>query len=110
MEKGSTLYTDDHGAYRGLDMSVYDHHAVNHSAKRYVDGMAHTNGIESFWATLKRGYHGTFHQVSTKHLHRYVNEFAGRHNIREADTIEQMAFLAQGVVGKRLPYKELVAP
>ena len=109
VEKGSTLYTDDHGAYRGLDMSAYDHHVVNHSAKQYVDGMAHTNGIESFWAMLKRGYHGTFHQVSTKHLHRYVNEFAGRHNIREADTIEQMAFLAQGVVGKRLPYKELTA-
>lgn len=109
VEKGSTLYTDDHGAYRGLDMSDYNHKVVNHSAKQYVDGMAHTNGIESFWAMLKRGYHGTFHKMSTKHLHRYVNEFAGRHNIRESDTIEQMAFLAQGVVGKRLPYRELIA-
>ena len=109
VEKGSTLYTDDHGAYRGLDTSAYDHHVVNHSAKQYVDGMAHANGIESFWAMLKRGYHGTFHQVSTKHLHRYVNEFAGRHNIRESDTMEQMAFLAQGVVGKRLRYQDLTA-
>ena len=109
VEKGGTLYTDDHGAYRGLDMSDYDHHVVNHSARQYVDGQAHTNGIESFWALLKRGYHGTFHKMSAKHLHRYVNEFAGRHNIRESDMIEQMTFLAQGVVGKRLPYKELVA-
>ena len=91
-----------------LDMSDYDHHVVNHSAKQYVDGQAHTNGIESFWAILKRGYHGTFHKMSAKHLHRYVNKFAGRHNIRESDTIEQMAFLAQGVVGKRLRYRELI--
>ena len=54
-------------------------------------------------------YHGMFRKMSTKHSHRYVNEFAGRHNIREADTIEQMAFLAQGVAEKRLPYKESVA-
>ena len=47
--------------------------------------------------------------MSTKHLHRYVNEFAGRHNIRESDTIEQMAFLTQGVVGKRLKYEDLIA-
>ena len=107
VEKGSALYTDDHGAYRGLDMSDYDHHVVNHSAKQYVNDQAHTNGIESFWAMLKRCYHGTFHKMSVKHLHRYVNEFAGRHNIREADTIEQMTFLAQGVVGKRLRHQDL---
>ena len=75
-------------------MSDYDHQAVNHSAKQYVDGMAHTNGIESFWTMLKRGYHWMFHKMSMKHLHRYVNEFAGRHNIRELDAIEQMTFLA----------------
>ena len=40
---------------------------------------------------LKRGYHGTFHHMSFKHLHRYVNEFAGRHNIRDKDTLEQIS-------------------
>ncbi|MYG41351.1 MAG: IS1595 family transposase [Nitrospira sp. SB0677_bin_15] len=109
VEKGSLLYTDDHGSYRDIEDLGYDHQTVNHSAKQYVDGMAHTNGIESFWAMLKRGYHGTFHKMSTKHLHRYVDEFAGRHNIRPLDTIEQMTFLAHSVVGKRLPYKELTA-
>ena len=44
--------------------------------------MAHTNGIESFWAMLKRGYHGTFHHLSAKHLQRYIDEFATRHNLR----------------------------
>ena len=48
--------------------------------------MAHTNGIESFWAMLKRGYQGTFHQISPEHLDRYVNEFSGGHNIRVEDT------------------------
>jgi transposase-like protein len=49
---GTTLYTDEHAAYVG--MPEYEHHAVRHTAKQYVDGMAHTNGIESFWALLAR--------------------------------------------------------
>ena len=44
--------------------------------------MAHTNGIESHWAMLKRGYVGVYHQMSAKHLPRYVAEFEGRHNSR----------------------------
>ncbi len=36
VEAGSTLYTDDHGAYRHVEDLGYDHHAVNHSAKQYV--------------------------------------------------------------------------
>ena len=58
---------------------------------------------------LKRGYYGTFHHVSVKHLHRYVAEFAGRHNIRDKDTIDQMSNLVAGMVGKRLMYAELVS-
>ena len=88
---GATVYTDDHAAYRGIP---YRHQAVKHSAKEYVHGMAHTNGIESFWAMLKRGYEGTFHHFSDKHLDRYVTEFAGRHNGRPADTIDQMRAIA----------------
>ena len=102
---GATVYTDDHGGYEGMG---FDHEAVNHSAGEYVRGMAHTNGIENFWAMLKRGYQGTFHHFSDKHLDRYVGEFAGRHNIREADTADQMAVIARDMVGKRLRYRELI--
>ncbi len=84
------------------------HEAVKHSAGEYVRGQAHTNGIESFWALLKRGHYGTFHSFSVKHLHRYVDEFAGRHNAG-TDTMHGLGVIASGMVGKRLTYKELTA-
>ena len=68
----ATVYSDDHAAYKKLP---YRHESVNHSAGEYVRGMAHVNGIESFWSLLKRGYHGTFHHFSKKHMQRYVEEF-----------------------------------
>ena len=103
--KGATVYTDDHGGYHGMP---FKHETVKHSVSEYVNGMAHTNGIESFWALLKRGYHGTFHHISPKHLHRYVNEFATRHNMRPKDTAAMMAETVSRMVGKRLLYKNLV--
>ena len=57
---------------------------------------------------LKRGYQGTYHKLSVKHLDRYVQEFAGRHNQRPLDTIDQMAAMARGMDGKRLTYRELI--
>ena len=54
---------------------------------------------------LKRGYNGTFHHFSEKHLDRYVGEFAGRHNDREADTIDMMGAMVTGLEGKHLPYR-----
>ena len=107
IEAGSTVYTDDHGAYRGLGGVIYRHRSVRHSAAEYVNGQAHTNGIESFWAMLKRGYHGTFHHVSEKHLGRYVSEFAGRQTRRDFSTIEQMALITRTMVGRRLTYRRL---
>ena len=104
--KGATVYTDDHGGYQGMP---FKHETVKHSISEYVNGMAHTNGIESFWALLKRGYHGTYHHMSEKHLQRYVNEFAGRHNDRERDTLDQMATIVRGMSAKRLQYRDLVA-
>ena len=101
---GATVYTDDAAAYKGMP---YNHESVRHSVSEYVNGMAHTNGIESFWALLKRGYHGTYHHMSEKHLDRYVGEFAGRHNDRRSDTIDQMMAIARGMVGKKLRYADL---
>ena len=103
-QEDSTKYTDEASAYKGL----INHEAVKHGAGEWVNGQAHTNGIESFWSMLKRGYYGTFHHVSVKHLHRYVAEFAGRHNIRDKDTIDQMRDIVAGMVGKRLMYAELI--
>ena len=105
-EVDAVVYTDEHGSYRNLPRP---HMAVNHSAKEYVNGMAHTNGIESFWANLKRGYNGVYHHMSVKHLARYVSEFEGRHNIRPLDTEDQMAAVIAGAEGKRLQYAELTA-
>ena len=81
---GAAVYTDDHRSYRGLP----NHYAVKHGIGEYVNGMIHTNGVESFWSMVKRGHMGTYHHFSPKHLHRYVNEFAGRHNDRPQDTVD----------------------
>ena len=107
-EVGAKVYTDDAKVYGALDPE-FDRESVNHSASEYVRGMAHTNGMESFWSMLKRGYQGTYHKMSPKHLDRYVGEFSGRHNIRPADTLAQMASVVAGMVGKRLRYRELIA-
>ena len=104
-DEDATVYTDDHKSYRGLPR---DHETVKHSISEYVNGQAHTNGIESFWALLKRGYHGTYHHMSEKHLDRYVSEFAGRHNHRPYDTIDQMALIVLGMDRKRLRYQDLI--
>ena len=102
---GAMVYTDDHGGYEGL----LNHETVRHSAGEYVSDMAHTTGIESFWSLLKRAHKGTFHKLSPKHLQRYVTEFAGKHNVRNADTQDQMIVLAVGLIGKRLQYRDPVA-
>ena len=103
---GAKVYTDEAAAYKDMP---FDHESVNHSIGEYVRGQAHTNGIESFWAMLKRGYQGTFHHFSEKHLDRYVNEFAGRHNIRDADTTDMMRSVVSKMAGKRLRYRDLVS-
>ena len=104
--KDAMVYTDGSSAYRGRK----NHESVAHSVGEYVRGQVHTNGVESFWAMLKRGYTGVYHRLSPKHLQSYVNEFAGRHNIREYDTIRQMQHVVLGMVGQRLMYRQLTAP
>ena len=109
VRQGSTVYTDEARAYTGLQRD-YEHDSVAHGVGEYVKDIdVHTNGIESLWSMFKRGYVGTYHRMSFKHLHRYVNEFAGRHNIRDLDTLEQMAMVTVGMDQKRLRYQDLIA-
>jgi transposase-like protein len=102
----ATLYTDDHRGYIGAPVAA--HVAVKHSVGEYVNGNASTNGVESFWALLKRGYYGTFHKMSEEHLPRYVNEFAPRQNSLMLTTEEQIKATLAGTVGRSLPYKKLI--
>ncbi|MXW42253.1 MAG: IS1595 family transposase [Acidimicrobiia bacterium] len=108
-DKGALVLTDEAKGYLPLKKAGYSHRAVKHSVGQYVDGMAHTNGMESFWSILKRGYHGTYHQISPEHLDRYVAEFLHRHNERPKHTIDQMGSLVRGMDRKRLTYERLIA-
>ena len=111
VEVGSTLMTDEAGAYSDMDGLFFRQESVNHSAGEYKRGSAHTNGIESVWAVLKRGLHGVYHHASVKHLGRYVDEFAFRLNEGrvERHTWERLASFVNAVAGKRITYKELIA-
>ena len=107
VEPGAAVYTDEAVAYQGIP---HPHETVNHGVKEFVREQVSINGIESFWALLKRGYVGTRHWMSAKHLDRYVQEFAGRWSRRKLSTIDQMDMVAAGMVGRRLTYEQLTAP
>ena len=97
--------------FSDLDGLFFRHETVNHSAGEYARGPACTNNIESVWALLKRGLYGVYHQVSAKHLGRYVDEFAFRLNAGNVanHTTKRLDSFVDATVGKRLTYKRLIA-
>lgn len=108
IEPGSTVYTDAYNAYRGLH-SHYAHEVIDHQVC-FGKGGLHTNSIESFWALFKRGYHGIYHQMSRKHLQRYVDEFVYRFNRRPLAMADVFTDVVERVTeATKLPYKELIA-
>lgn len=111
VEVGSQLYTDEHVAYTDLDGLFFRHDTVNHAIGEYARGAVSTNGIESVWAVLKRGIHGVYHQVSAKHLTRYVDEFTFRLNEGDVKrhTLERLDSFVDRLSGKRLTYARLIA-
>lgn len=104
--KGSSIYTDEHAAYKG--MPEYRHRAVRHSAGEYVNQEVSTNGIESFWALIKRGYIGTHHWWSMEHTHRYVAEYSYRQNSIGLSGEPAIGSLVRNGEGKRLTYAALI--
>ena len=107
-DANATLCTDEATIYKGIE--GYKQLMVNHSAGQYVNGIVHTNGIESVWALLKRGYHGVFHHFSDKHIGRYVDEFVFRLNDGNVkrSTLDRIDSIVFGFSGNRLSYKMLV--
>lgn len=85
---GSTVYSDEAKVYNKLH-KTYTHDNVKHSLNIYVDGNVHTNTIENFWSVLKRGLYGIYHQVSDKHVSRYLDEYAARFNTRTLSSQER---------------------
>jgi transposase-like protein len=111
VETASVILTDEHSAYVGLGDVFLAHETVNHSAGEYQRGFASTNGVESVWALLKRSIYGTWHQVSIKHLDRYVNEVSFRLNAGavKQHTLDRLDSFVDAIDGKRLTYARLTA-
>ncbi|RYG15253.1 MAG: IS1595 family transposase [Chitinophagaceae bacterium] len=107
VEAGATIYTDEWKAYKPLGKN-FNHSFVCHSANEYVSGLVHTNGIENFWSLLKRGIDGIYHQVSEKHLGRYVNEFTFRFNNRDLSEGSKFDVALANGTNKTLNYKTLI--
>ncbi len=111
VEVGSTIHTDNHAGYNGLDGMFFQHEKINHSAGEYVRNGVSTNSIESVWAVLKRGLHGVYHHASNKHLGRYINEFTFRLNDGNVQrhTLERLESLVKATISKRITYTDLIA-
>lgn len=106
IEKGSTVMTDTWKSYNGL--TNFTHHKINHSVREFVRDIVHTNGIESFWAILKRGYYGIYHYMSKKHLNRYVHEYSFRYNTSKGNVLDFLGKTIEMMDGKKLMYCDLI--
>jgi transposase-like protein len=102
----SILMSDELPAYFRVGKDFSGHGVVSHGQGEYARGIRHVNTAESFFALLKRGHYGSFHQLSKTHLHRYVDEFEFRWNHRKTSDGARMLAAISGVSGKRLMYRQ----
>jgi len=104
----SMVFTDAAWGYKGLRWN-FEHGATDHSVGQYVNGIIHSNGIESFWALLKRSIKGTYIAIAPKHLQAYLDERAFAYNNREEHDLLRFMRAVSQAAGRRLTYKELVS-
>ena len=102
------VMTNDSTPARAVLQDTGKHKIIRHNIGKYVEGIVHTNTVESAFSLLKRGIVGNFHRVSIKHLQRYLNEFSYRFNRREdaevfTETVRRLAGFAP------LPFDKLIA-
>ncbi|MDD5589086.1 MAG: IS1595 family transposase [Candidatus Nanoarchaeia archaeon] len=109
VDKNSTIMTDEWKSYIGIGKEFTGgHQIVNHGMGQYVNGIAHTNTAESYFALLKRGIMGTFHHISKKHLKRYCDEFSFRWNFRKTNDGERTENAIKGMIRKYITYNNLI--
>jgi len=106
VEQGSTLYSDEHSAYRTMK-ETYVHKVIDHSVS-YCRGKVHTNGLENFWSLLKRGIRGTYVAVEPFHMFRYLDEQVFRFNNRKTKDVARFISTVGQILGKRLTYANLI--
>jgi transposase-like protein len=105
VEQGATVYTDALNSYAGL-AAGYEHETIDHAVE-YVSGQVHSNGIENFWALLKRGLHGTYISVEPFHLFRYLDERVFTFNTRDLTDLGRFTLALGSVSDRRLTYNAL---
>lgn len=102
----STVFTDSFSSYSKVRYH-FEHGMVDHKLGQYVDGIIHTNGIENFWALLKRSIKGTYISVATEHVLRYVDERVFAFNNCKDTDFGRFQLALDGIVGQRMTYAEL---
>ncbi len=111
IDESARIMTDEHAGYAGIGTEFTGgHHTTRHGQREYVRKGTdiHSNTVEGFFSILKRGIYGVYHNVSKKHLHRYMSEFEFRYNTRGTDDGERLALALKGGEGKRLMYTQPV--
>lgn len=107
LQEGTTLVTDGHGAYKGLN-KAYRHESLEHEQGEYARNQWHTANIDCFWSQFKRSIHGIYHQISRKHTNRYAQEMTMRYNTRNRSINSRFDFILTNMEN-RLTYKALIA-
>ena len=108
VETDSRIITDALPSYVDL-RNGFKHVSIKHTKGNYVTyGDEHTNNIEGYWSILKRGFHGVYHQVSPKHLQRYLDEYAYRYNSRKETSVDKFAVAISSVIKARITYQNLI--
>jgi transposase-like protein len=108
IRKESRMMTDEAQQYRRIGKLYAEHGRVEHQAYEWARGDIHTNTVEGYYSTFKRGMKGTYQHCGEQHLHRYLAEFDFRYSNRTAlgvDDVTRVAKIAKGIEGKRLTYR-----
>jgi transposase-like protein len=107
-DETSIIMTDENNQYDGIADANTKHETVSHTQKEWVRGIVHTNGLEGVWSLFKRSIVGSYHQISVKHLDRYLDEFEFRFNNRENSFLFRDTLLRL-LSSTNLEYKNLIA-